>query len=102
MNAHLPAGLLQDADFPRLTLVELHRLQPAFDRLPLAEAQARRCALFRDDKRLVGVLGDPLAADLQRWVEARAGDCVDWYLAAAEDLGDWLARQAQPVSALAG
>ena len=73
--------------------------------MPLAEAQARRCALFRDGNRLVAVLDDPLAADRQRWLEARAGDYVDWYLADPDDLGAWLSQQvdqAATATALAG
>jgi len=104
MNARLPDSLLCDADYPSVTLLQLHRLTPAFDRLPLAEAQARRCALFRKDARLIAVFDDPdhpLAADLQRWVEARAGDFVEWHLASPDDLGDWLRRQEQVTSALA-
>ena len=101
MNARLPDTLMQDDDYPSVTLLQLHRLKPAFDRLPLAEAQARRCALFRDGKRLIAVFDDPLAADLQRWVESRAGDFVEWHLASADDLGDWLRRQEQVTSALA-
>jgi general secretion pathway protein E len=91
--------MLQEADYPIVTLLQLHRLTPLFDRLPLAEAQARRCALFRDGERLVAVFDDPLAADLQRWVEARAGDFVEWHLASTDDLGAWLSRQEQAVPA---
>ncbi len=82
LSATLAADLLRDPDFPPATLLQLHRLTPAFDRLPLAEAQARRCALFRDGQRLIAVFDDPLAAD-------------------PADLGSWLSRQAHSVSALA-
>lgn len=95
MNAPLPNAVLATADYPCLTLVQMHRLEPAFDKLPLIDARQRRCALFRRNGRLIAVLDDPLAIDLQRWVEARAGDLVDWYLTSAEDLGDWLAKQAE-------
>ena len=100
MNARLPAGVLARADFPLLRLVHIHRLEPAFDRLPLAEAQVRRCALFRHEGHFIAVLEDPLAVDLQRWVEARAGDCVDWYLVTPADLSDWLTKHAGAASAL--
>ena len=101
MNAPLSAAVLSDRDFPVVTLPQLHRLAPAFDRLPLAEAQARRCALFREGKRLIAVFDDPLAADLQRWVEARTDDFVEWRLASPGDLGAWLRKQAHAASALA-
>ena len=103
MNARLPdtaAAILPDADYPSVTLLQLHRLTPVFDRLPLTEAQARRCALFLDGERLIAVFDDPLAADLQRWVEARAGDYVEWRLASPDDLGAWLHKQNQTLSAL--
>jgi general secretion pathway protein E len=102
MNAPLPDRVLEDADFPTLTLFQIHRLQPLFDRVPLAEAQARRCALLRDGRQLVAIFDDPLAADLQRWVEARAGNYVDWYLVAPEDLTAWFDKQTETASALAG
>ncbi|MBA3032552.1 MAG: GspE/PulE family protein [Gammaproteobacteria bacterium] len=101
MNAPLTSAVLNDADYPIATLPQLSRLTPAFDRLPLAEAQARRCALFRDGQRLVAVFDNPLAADVQRWVEARAGDPVEWRLANADDLTAWLRRQEQSAPALA-
>lgn len=100
MNARLPEGVLARADFPLPRLVHIHRLEPAFDRLPLTEAQTRRCALFRHDGRFIGVLEDPLATDLQRWVEGRAGDGVDWYLVTPADLSDWLTQHAGAASAL--
>ena len=102
MNARLPAGVLARADFPMLRLVHIHRMEPAFDLLPLADAFARRCALFRHAGQFIGVLEDPLAADLQRWAEARAGDCVEWYLAAPADLSDWLNKQAEGSTVLSG
>jgi general secretion pathway protein E len=105
MNAPMSAALaaeMQEHDFPLLTLPQLHRLTPAFDRLPLGEAQKRRCVLCRDGSRWLAVFDDPLAGDVQRWVEARAGGFVDWYLARPEDFGAWLRRQEQGASALAG
>jgi len=95
MNARLPEGVLARADFPMLRLVHIHRLEPAFDRLPLVEARQRHCALFRHAGHFIGVLEDPLATDLQQWVEARAGGWVDWYVVAPADLKDWFAKQAE-------
>jgi len=102
MNARLPADALPRADFPMLGLVQLHRMEPAFDRLPLGEAQARRCALFRHAGRFVGVLEDPRALDVQRWAEARANDFVDWHLVTPDDLSAWLDRHAGAATALDG
>jgi len=95
------AAALQEHDFPLMTLPQLHRLTPALDRLPLADAQARRCVLFREGTRWIAVLDNPLAGDVQRWVEARAGGFVDWHLARPDDLTAWLGRQEQGSSALA-
>ena len=79
MNARLPVekSAAWPDDYPPATLPMLHRLTPAFDRLPLAEAMARCCLLFRNnaaDDRYIGVISDPLDSNLQRWAEARAGD----------------------------
>ncbi|NWG31559.1 MAG: type II/IV secretion system protein [Rhodocyclaceae bacterium] len=102
MNAPLATTIGEDIDFPVLSLYRLHRLQPLFERVPLAQARARRCALLRDGRQLVGVSDDPFDADRQRWLEARAGRPVEWYLATPEDLTAWLDRQTATASALAG
>jgi len=95
MNARLPAGVLARADFPMLRLVHIHRLEPAFDCLPLVEAYERRCALFRHEGRFIAVREDPLAVDLQEWVERCAAGNVEWYLVTPQDLTDWLNKQAE-------
>lgn len=100
MNARLPAGVLARADFPMLRLVHIHRLEPAFDCLPLVEAYERRCALFRHEGRFIAVREDPLAVDLQQWVKRCAGDEVEWYLVTPRDLTDWLNKQAEVSSTL--
>jgi len=100
MNARLPAGVLARADFPMLRLIHIHRLQPAFDRVSLLEAYTRRCVLFRHEGRFIAVREDPLAVDVQRWVEASAGDAVEWYLVTPQDLTDWLKKQAEVSSTL--
>ena len=89
-----------DCGFPRAGLNFIDGLAPAFDRVPLIEAQARRCVLFRAGDDFVGILEDPLAVNHQRWVEARVSDPVEWYLSTPDDLGDWLRRQEQVASAL--
>ncbi len=100
MTQTQPVILLSGSGFPLATLTFMHSLTPAFDRLSLADAQARRCVLFRAGDCFIAILEDPLAVDLQRWTEARAGDFVEWYLASPEDLGDWLRRQEQVASVL--
>ncbi len=100
MNARFSAGVLTRASFPTLRLVHIHRLEPAFDCLPLAEACNRRCALFRHEGRFIAVGEDPPSADLQCWVEYCAGNHVEWYLVTPQDLSDWLNKQAEVSSAL--
>jgi len=102
MNAPLSPDLGADADFPRLSLYQMHQLRPVFSRLPLAEARQRRCALLHTGRRLVGVCDDPLDVDRQRWLEARAGRPLEWYLAQPEDLTAWFDKQAETASVLAG
>jgi general secretion pathway protein E len=106
MNARLPSEARKDwpDDYPPATLPLLHRLTPAFDRLPLAEAMDRRCVLFREGTavdRYVGVISDPRDINLQRWAEGRVGDPVIWHLAVDDDLVAWLNRQAETTRLLA-
>ena len=101
MNVRAPNSWL--AHYPEATLPLLHRLLPAYDRIPLSEALSRQCALFRegaDSPRFVGVFADPLNTNLQRWAEAQAGDHVIWYLANADDLSIWLNKQAESTQLL--
>jgi general secretion pathway protein E len=58
---------------------EMFGQQPAFDRLPLAQALARQCVLLRERSdapaggHLTGVIADPFDLDLQTWLQAQAG-----------------------------
>ncbi|HWR80829.1 MAG TPA: GspE/PulE family protein [Pseudomonas sp.] len=106
MSARLPAESQSNwnDDYPAATLLLLHDMLPAFDRLPLAEAMARRCLLLRKDAAVdsfIGVISDPQDSNLQRWAEARAGAPVIWHLATAGDLTVWLNKQAENTRLLA-
>lgn len=106
MNARAPMDPHSDwrDDYPVATLPGLHHLTPAFDRLPLTEAMARRCALFRDTAAgdcYFGVISNTQDLNLQRWAEGRAGDPVIWHLMTEEDLSAWLALQASETRLLA-
>jgi len=77
---------------------EMLDYQPAFDRLPLAQALARHCVLLRDGGgALLGVLSDPYDLDLQTWLERRAGATpsapLQLRLALAADIQAYLTRQ---------
>jgi general secretion pathway protein E len=72
----------QLAELFGLTVMETPEMfgqQPAFERLPLAQALARQCVLLRDRSgdpasgQLTGVIADPFDLDLQTWLQARAG-----------------------------
>lgn len=97
MTARLPTT---HTDLPLLRLIHIHRLEPAFDKLTLVDAWQRRCALFRHEGRFIAVRVDPLAIDLEHWLEQRAGGTVEWYRVAAEDLNDWFGKQAEVSVAL--
>ncbi len=106
MNARLKLEntAASQSDYPLASLPLLHSLTPAFDRLPLSDALARQCVLFRQDVTVncfFGVISDPLDSNLQRWAEARAGDPVIWHLASVDDLAAWLNKQAESTRLLA-
>lgn len=91
-------------DYPPASLQFLHRLIPAFDKLPLPTAIDRRCALFREttgSDRFIGVISDARNINLQRWAESRVGEPVIWHLSTDDDLDAWLKRQAEGTSQLA-
>ena len=100
MTHALPPLPASSHGFPKATPRFMHDLTPAFDRVPLIEAQTRRSVLFRSGHDFVGVLDDPLAINHQRWVEARAGEFVEWFLASPEDLAEWLGRQERTATTL--
>lgn len=97
MTARLPAS---PSELPLLRLVPLHRLEPAFDRLPLHEAWQQRCALFRHEGGFIGVSPTPPDPAKQRWLEQRAGGAVTWYRVTEDELNIWLQEQAEVSSAL--
>ena len=106
MNGRLNPEIAGDPldDYPLASLPQLASWTPAFDRLPLSDALARQCVLFRRDIALgsyIGVVSDPLDSNLQRWAEARAGDPVIWHLANIDDLAAWLNKQAENTRLLA-
>lgn len=102
MNARAP-DLLFD-EYPVASESMLQAWQPAFECLPLADAMARQCVLFRDGLdggAYQGVMIDPHDLNLQRWAEGRAGEPVVWHLAAPEVLAAWLEKQAAGTRLLA-
>jgi len=106
MNARIPAEANSDwlNDYPPASLLLLHRLIPAFDKLPLAAALDRRCILFRENTavdRFLGVISEAQNINLQRWAEGRVGEPVIWHLATDDDLNAWLNKKAEGTRQLA-
>lgn len=96
-----PRALLAQAaglfSLPQIDMAAMLACAPAFDLLPLARAQQRQCVLLREGDRLVGVLSDPFAQDLQVWVETQARAPLRWCLALPSDVYAYLAKQEESV-----
>ncbi|WP_088279573.1 GspE/PulE family protein [Ideonella sp. A 288] len=87
--------------FPALTMDDLHRLQPAFDVLPFADAAQHECVALRDpDGRLVVVFGDPFDARLRAWAEERVSGAFAFRLALSADLRAYLTRHEESMRAM--
>ncbi|HEX8786326.1 MAG TPA: GspE/PulE family protein [Telluria sp.] len=101
-------ALRQLADLFGLTVmetVEMFAQQPAFERLPLAQALARQCVLLRDaGGALAGVIADPFDLDLQTWLQAQAGCTpgkpLQLRLALQADILAYLGKQEESVRAV--
>ena len=80
--------------------------------LPLVRAQQRGCALLLQDAqsaegdapavRAVGVVSDPLDADLMTWIESQAAQPVEFRLASSADIVAYLARLEESARAVDG
>jgi len=89
--------------YPAAAMEELHRMAPAFDVLPFAEALERECLALRDENdALVLVMGDPFDSDLQAWAEQRVAARFSWRLAHRADVAAYLARHEETLHAMDG
>ena len=87
--------------YPPTAMEELHRMAPAFDVLPFAEALERECLVLRDENDgLVLVMSDPFNIDLQAWAEQRVADRFSWRLAHRADVAAYLARHEETLHAM--
>jgi general secretion pathway protein E len=89
------SALASTLGYPLLTMAELHRLAPAFDVLPFAEAAERECLPLRDAAdggALRLVFGDPFDIALQAWAEQGIPEPFTWCLAHRRDVAAYLAR----------
>jgi len=67
--------------------------QALFERLPLARAQQRGCALFGAADRAIAVLSDPYDRDLIQQLEHLAGGRLELVLATAADIQAYLSQR---------
>ncbi len=89
--------------YPVFDMAALRDLQPAFDRLPFAQALARECAAGRDaGGRLWLVHADPLDVGLLDWAERRIEEPFTPALALRDDLLAWLHRLEADLKAMDG
>ena len=87
--------------YPVATMEDLHRMKPAFDVLPFAEAMAREClALYDEHDRLALVMGDPFDVGLQAWAEQRIAAPFSWRLAHPADVTAYLSRYEETLCAM--
>ncbi|MGE5757373.1 MAG: type II/IV secretion system protein, partial [Sideroxydans sp.] len=67
--------------YPVFLMEDLHRLIPAFEILPFAEALERDCVMLRDEaERLIMIMSDPFSIGLQAWAEQRIPSAFSWGL----------------------
>jgi general secretion pathway protein E len=82
------------------SLEELRGLEPAFDVIAFAEAQARECVLFRSGGALVFVTADPLDSRQRAWAEELAGAPLETRVAHRSEIAAWMARHEETMRAL--
>ncbi|HSQ04220.1 MAG TPA: GspE/PulE family protein [Burkholderiales bacterium] len=87
--------------FQVLHMGVLHRLQPAFDLLPFAEALHRECVLLRRaDGGLVFAFSNPFDSALRAWAEERVPQAFVSCLVHHADLAAFLSHHEKHLSAL--
>ena len=95
------AALADLYGYPTLTMEQMQQLEPAFDLIAFSEAAKRHCLAFRDAQgRLIAVLADPTAVEVQEWAETLTRRAFDWHLAHHADLAAFLARTEESMRAL--
>jgi general secretion pathway protein E len=89
--------------YPVFDMAALRELQPAFDRLPFAQALERECVACRDvGGRLWLVYADPLDVGLLDWAERRIAEPFTPALVLRDDLLAWLHRLEADLKAMDG
>jgi general secretion pathway protein E len=85
---------------PVLTMDELRRSLPAFDRLPFSECAQHGCVLLEGERGLWLASDDPFSPDLQAWAEERVSEPFSWGLVHHGDLVAFLASHEETLRAL--
>jgi len=98
---HFVQVLAATLQYPVASMEALHRMTPAFDVLPFAEALERECLAMRDDDDALHlVMGDPFNVELQAWAEQRVAARFTWRLAHRADVAAYLARHEETLHAM--
>lgn len=100
------ARLAATARLPLADMAGLHRLTPAFDVLPYAEALQHECVPLYDEgevgTQLWLAIADPFNAALRDWIDERLRRPARLCLAHAADIAAYLARHEENLRAMDG
>ena len=97
----LVAELAQLFSFAALTLDEMHRCTPAFDRISFSEALQRECVALRDQHgQLLLVFADVFDDNLPAWAAERMAGPFAMRLAHRTDVAAYLAKQEESMHAV--
>lgn len=96
----LVAALGQALHMPVLVMEDLHSLQPAFDRLPFAQAVKQECVLLQKAQTYLLATGDPFRPGLRAWVEEYVSVDALWHLVHPADLAAFFVQQEQNMRAM--
>lgn len=98
----LVAELGQALQFDVMETTDMLKLSPRFDLLPLNIAQQRNCLLLQQDgiEPLIGVLADPMDADLRIWLDSLTRQPISYRLALSTDIHAFLSKQEESVRAV--
>jgi general secretion pathway protein E len=97
----LVAELAQLFSFAALTLDEMHRCTPAFERISFSEALQRECVALRDQHgQLLLVFADVFDDNLPAWAAERMAGPFAMRLAHRTDVAAYLAKQEESMHAV--
>lgn len=96
----LVSALGQALHMPVLAMEDLRSLQPAFDRLPFAQAVKQECVLLQKAQTYLLATGDPFRPGLRAWVEEYVPVDALWHLVHPADLAAFFVQQEQNMRAM--